>query len=165
MSAHAVSVSAAVPPCSPCSPLPACLPPITHITHAVGLGATRLVFGWRLPCPCWRFSQYVHVLFVVFHSFFFWLFFFSPSNWIQEKSLWELPHTHTRTHIFSYYFMAHGEKNRNLLTVNFRHNPRSLRQTLVSFFAVTAVVVVKMKSCSCGMCGLFFGRMLQNSRP
>lgn len=37
-------------------------------------------------------------------------------------------HTH-----FCYYFMAHDEKNRNLLAVNFTHSPRSLRQSLVFF--------------------------------
>lgn len=115
----------------PAKPLPAALP--SFLTLLMVLGSTRLVFGLAplmslltIFAICMCFSWYFTVSFSSSSSSSF-----SPSNWIQEKSLWEFPHTHT--HIFILFYGT-WRKNRNLLAVNFTHSPRSLRQTFFTFF-------------------------------
>lgn len=110
MSAHAVSILRLFP-LSPPSP------PIIHYS----CWALARLFWVGASCPCWRFLLYV--LFMVFHRCFFFFFFRHQIEF--KRNLFE-------TH-FCYYFMAHDEKNRNLLAVNFTHSPRSLRQSLVFF--------------------------------
>lgn len=113
----------------PAKPLPAALP--SFLTLLMVLGSTRLVFGLDVLVDDFR---YMHVLFVVFHSFFFFfffLFFFAIKLNSREISLRVSSHTHT--HIFILFYGT-WRKNRNLLAVNFTHSPRSLRQTFFTFF-------------------------------